>query len=228
MDTLRMNKKCALRPMESHSAGWQWAKPRTLEIHSFHFISFMSTQSFPVIPLSVEPWRSIYGWFWPTFSLTMKHPCPLRGACVWKPLVTWGIPNFLMNLNFAEFLLDNGNLLNTEIGHAVSRPFSKQGGSESHSIHCPTKTVVWDCDIFEGRLEDVPVSFRHGKRLSQEPHHTVHSLEFKLMFTTFTMFMERSTIFTEVTSYDSTSMSPYYTYTISWRFLLGTMLTKNV
>ena len=22
-----------------------------------------------------------------------------------------------------------------------------QGGSESHSIHCPTKTVVWDCDI---------------------------------------------------------------------------------
>ena len=21
------------------------------------------------------------------------------------------------------------------------------GGSESHSIHCPTKTVVWDCDI---------------------------------------------------------------------------------
>ena len=23
----------------------------------------------------------------------------------------------------------------------------QQGGSESHSIHCPTKTVVWDCDI---------------------------------------------------------------------------------
>ena len=35
----------------------------------------------------------------------------------------------------------------------------KQGGSESHSIHCPTKTVVWDCDIFEGRLEDVPANF---------------------------------------------------------------------
>ena len=36
-------------------------------------------------------------------------------------------------------------------------PFSilQQGGSESHSIHCPTKTVVWDCDI---DLEDVPAN----------------------------------------------------------------------
>ena len=32
------------------------------------------------------------------------------------------------------------------------------------------KTVVWDCDIFEGRLEDVPATFWYGKGLSQEPH----------------------------------------------------------
>ena len=34
--------------------------------------------------------------------------------------------------------------------------FNKQGGSESLSIHCPTKTVVRDCDIVGGRFEDVP------------------------------------------------------------------------
>ena len=34
--------------------------------------------------------------------------------------------------------------------------FNKQGGSESLSIHCPTKTVVRVCDIFGGRFEDVP------------------------------------------------------------------------
>ena len=48
-----------------------------------------------------------------------------------------------------------------------------QGGSESHSIHCPTKTVVWDCDIGTDH-PDVPAisNFQfivHGYRLSQEP-----------------------------------------------------------
>ena len=51
-----------------------------------------------------------------------------------------------------------------------------QGGSESHSIHCPTKTVVWDCDIGTDH-PDVPAIFQfanfhfvvNGNRLSQEP-----------------------------------------------------------
>ena len=33
------------------------------------------------------------------------------------------------------------------------------GGSESHSIHCPTKTVVWDCDIGTDH-PDVPANFQ--------------------------------------------------------------------
>ena len=45
-----------------------------------------------------------------------------------------------------------------------------QGGSESHSIHCPTKTVVWDCDIGTDH-PDVPAFTlsENGIRLSQEP-----------------------------------------------------------
>ena len=45
-----------------------------------------------------------------------------------------------------------------------------QGGSESHSIHCPTKTVVWDCDIGTDH-PDVPAFILsvNGIRLSQEP-----------------------------------------------------------
>ena len=51
-----------------------------------------------------------------------------------------------------------------------------QGGSESHSIHCPTKTVVWDCDIGTDH-PDVPAIFQfanfhfvvNGNRPSQEP-----------------------------------------------------------
>ena len=46
-----------------------------------------------------------------------------------------------------------------------------QGGSESHSIHCPTKTVVWDCDIGTDH-PDVPAIFQfivNGNRLSQAP-----------------------------------------------------------
>ena len=46
-----------------------------------------------------------------------------------------------------------------------------QGGSESHSIHCPTKTVVWDCDIGTDH-PDVPAIFQfivNGNRLSQVP-----------------------------------------------------------
>ena len=46
-----------------------------------------------------------------------------------------------------------------------------QGGSESHSIHCPTKTVVWDCDIGTDH-PDVPAIFQfivNGYRLSQVP-----------------------------------------------------------
>ena len=37
-----------------------------------------------------------------------------------------------------------------------SNVFKKQGGNESLSIHCPTKTVDRDCDIDLGRQIDVP------------------------------------------------------------------------
>ena len=43
-----------------------------------------------------------------------------------------------------------------------------QGGSESHSIHCPRKTVVWDCDIGTDH-PDVPANFSlwwHGAKPS--------------------------------------------------------------
>ena len=83
---------------------------------------------------------------------------PLRGACVWKHLATrWNFHTFRFWTPIEHAIRQKECF---SLIAACFRTFqNQQGGSESHSIHCPTKTVVWDCDIFEGRLEDVPATW---------------------------------------------------------------------
>ena len=60
---------------------------------------------------------------------------------------------------------------------------SQQGGSESHSIHCPMKTVVWDCDIGTDHPDVPAISnfqfFVNGYRLSPEPACRIPKTGFK-------------------------------------------------
>ena len=60
---------------------------------------------------------------------------------------------------------------------------SQQGGSESHFIHCPMKTVVWDCDIGTDHPDVPAISnfqfFVNGYRLSPEPACRIPKTGFK-------------------------------------------------
>ena len=76
----------------------------------------------------------------------------------------------------------------------------EQGGSESHSIHCPTKTVVWDCDIGTDH-PDVPAIFQffvNGNRLSQEP-----ACRFSTCFNMFQHFSTFFNIFQHVSTFST-------------------------
>ena len=81
-----------------------------------------------------------------TWSVRLpKKPCGSR-ACVWT---IWIDVKLLFSFSSLQ----------------------RQRGSESHSIHCPTKTVVWGCDIWTDH-PDVPAIFHfvvNGNRLSQKP-----------------------------------------------------------
>ena len=61
--------------------------------------------------------------------------------------------------------------------------FTTAGGSESHSIHCPTKTAVWDCDIGTGHPDVPATTLLNGTWLTQErPCWSVYFAEFFARF----------------------------------------------
>ena len=89
-----------------------------------------------------------------SFSSPSHQPCCGR-VCVWTICTD-------VKLHFVGWCFGFGFLV---------FELCLQGGSESHSIHCPTKTVVWDCDIGTDH-PDVPAFFQfivNGNRLSQVP-----------------------------------------------------------
>ena len=61
----------------------------------------------------------------------------------------------------------------------------QQGGSESHSIHCPTKTAIWDCDIGTGHPDVPATTLLFGKWLTEE--RPCRSVYFAGFFATWTI-----------------------------------------
>ena len=61
----------------------------------------------------------------------------------------------------------------------------QQGGSESHSIRCPTKTAIWDCDIGTGHPDVPATTLLFGKWLTEE--RPCRSVYFAGFFATWTI-----------------------------------------
>ena len=91
-------------------------------------------------------------------------------TCVWN---IWIDVKLLVLCSFSSEFLILVWFFNLIFSKGFQSEF-QQGGSESHSIHCPMKTVVWDCDIGTDH-PDVPANFQFPfcrqwqPAISQEP-----------------------------------------------------------
>ena len=119
-------------------------------------------------------------------------------VCVWN---VWTDDKLLFGLNFPWAMIEFDRLSNpwgpfpsfSDLSHMVIYFlatllefiwfFTTAGGSESHSIHCPTKTAVWDCDIGTGHPDVPATTLLNGTWLTQErPCWSVYFAEFFARF----------------------------------------------
>ena len=97
----------------------------------------------------------------------------------------WNQKSILVGLGFL-FTFIHGVCADVKL---LTRFFNLQGGSKSHSIRCPTKMVVWDCDIGTDH-PDVPAFVDcsvHDTRLSREPPQQLFRLRVHLPQSELTM-----------------------------------------